>query len=125
MNPPQRSRRNDIPPFTTLDGSLVRELMHPRAQGNRNQSLAEAIVPAGGRTLRHRHERSEEIYHFLAGSGIMELGDRCFEVAAGDTVHIAPGTPHALVNTGEGELRLLCCCAPPYSDEDTELLDPR
>ncbi|MDX9739660.1 MAG: cupin domain-containing protein [Gammaproteobacteria bacterium] len=124
MSEPKKSR-DDCHPFVTLDGSLVRELMHPREHGNHHQSLAEAIVPPGNRTLPHRHERSEEIYHFLSGSGIMELGDRSFRVTSGDTVCIAPGKPHALLNDGEDELRLLCCCAPPYSDEDTELLDHR
>jgi mannose-6-phosphate isomerase-like protein (cupin superfamily) len=122
MSEPKRSR-NDCPAFVTLDGSLVRELMHPGKDGR--QSLAEAIVSPGSRTAAHRHHRSEEIYHFLAGNGIMELGDRRFRVTAGDTVRIAPGTRHALINDSDSELRLLCCCAPPYSHDDTELLDQR
>lgn len=117
------TRYQDIDSFVTRDGSIIRELMHPAMHGNRLQSLAEAIVPAGERTIRHRHHRTEELYHFTAGSGLMELGDERFEVGPGDTVHIAPDTPHALVNTGDGELRLLCCSSPPYADEDTELLE--
>lgn len=116
------TRYAEVAPFVTKDGSIVRELMHPAAHDNRNQSLAEAIVAAGQRTLRHRHHASEELYHFTAGSGVMELGGERFAVAAGDTVHIAPGTPHALINTGKEELRLLCCSSPAYSDTDTELL---
>lgn len=117
------TRYHRIHAFVTKDGSIIRELMHPAAHDNRNQSLAEAIVPAGQRTIRHRHRLSEELYHFTAGSGVMELGEDRFRVQAGDTVHIAPGTPHALLNTGDGELRLLCCSAPPYADDDTELLE--
>lgn len=119
----RKTRYQEIPSFVTKDGSTIRELMHPAVHGNWHQSLAEAIVPPGGRTLRHRHHRTEELYHFTAGSGWMELGDDRFEVRPGDTVHIPPGTPHALVNDGDRELRLLCCSAPPYTDEDTELLD--
>lgn len=118
-----KTRHEDIAPFVTLDGSTVRELMHPAVHGNRAQSLAEAVVRPGARTRRHRHRRTEELYHFLAGEGRMELGDQRFDVGPGDTVHIPPGTPHALHNTGTEALRLLCCSAPPYSDEDTELLD--
>jgi mannose-6-phosphate isomerase-like protein (cupin superfamily) len=114
---------NDITPFITKDGSVVRELLHPAVHGNRQQSLAEALVPPDSRTLLHRHLRSEEIYHFTAGTGFMRLGDDEFRVMAGDTVCIPPGTPHALINRGDDELRLLCCSSPPYSDEDTELLD--
>ncbi len=121
MNP-RKTRYQDIPSFVTKDGSIIRELMHPVAHGNRQQSLAEAIVPPGARTIRHRHHCSEELYHFTAGSGWMELGGERFEVRPGDTVHIAPGTPHALVNSGDEELRLLCCSSPPYDHDDTELL---
>jgi hypothetical protein len=31
----------------TRDGSVIRERMHPSVQGNRRQSLAEAIVAPG------------------------------------------------------------------------------
>jgi mannose-6-phosphate isomerase-like protein (cupin superfamily) len=123
MNRRILTRYNDISPFITKDSSVIRELMHPAAHGNRRQSLAEALVPIGNATLLHRHHRSEEIYHFTAGTGTMRLGDDEFLVTAGDTVCIPPGTPHALFNRGDEELRLLCCSSPPYSDEDTELMD--
>jgi mannose-6-phosphate isomerase-like protein (cupin superfamily) len=113
---------NYVTPFITKDGSVIRELMHPSVHGNHNQSLAEALVPAGSATLLHRHQHSEEIYHFTAGTGYMRMGDEEFRVTEGDTVCIPPGTPHALINRGDEELRLLCCSSPPYSDDDTELL---
>jgi mannose-6-phosphate isomerase-like protein (cupin superfamily) len=112
----------DSEPYITKDGSVIRELMHPARQGNRHQSLAEAIVPVGKTTTLHRHHRSEELYYFLAGEGRMTLGEEILVVTVGDTVCIPPGTAHCLTNTGNVDLRLLCCCAPPYSHEDTELL---
>jgi mannose-6-phosphate isomerase-like protein (cupin superfamily) len=39
----------------------------------------------------------------------------------GDCIVIPPGVEHQLTNTGREPLRLLCCCSPPYSDEDTVL----
>ena len=47
--------------YTTMDGSIVRELFQHDIQGNTNQSLAEAIVPIGFMTLLHRHHQTEEI----------------------------------------------------------------
>jgi mannose-6-phosphate isomerase-like protein (cupin superfamily) len=91
--------------------------------GARNQSLAEATVPPGGATVAHLHRRSEEIYRFVSGAGRMRLGRDEFDVTAGDTVLIAPGTPHKLWNNGDEPLVLLCCCAPAYRDDDTELLE--
>lgn len=113
----------DIPAYVTKDGSRIRELMHPAQQGNRAQSLAEATVLPGQRTQRHRHARTEELYHVSAGRGLMTLGADVFEVGAGDTVHIAPGTPHCIEALGAEPLVILCCCAPPYAHEDTELLE--
>ena len=116
-----RHRYTEAQPYVTRDGSMIRELMHPAVHGNRQQSLAEAQVPPGGETLRHRHLASEELYHFTAGAGEMELDGVWFDVAAGDTVAIPPGSDHRLRNTGATTLTLLCCCAPPYRHEDTEL----
>ena len=96
--------------------------MHPAVHGNVRQSLAEASLPPGCSTLLHRHHASEELYHFVAGTGRMTLGAEDFAVAPGDTVLIPPGTPHCLQNTGDQPLRLLCCCAPAYRHEDTEIL---
>lgn len=119
-----RTRIADVVPFVTKDGSRIRELMHPAQHGNRAQSLAEATLPPGGRTALHRHHRTEELYHILAGRGRMRLGTEEFDVAPGDTVAIAPGVAHGLVNVGAGELVLLCACSPAYAHEDTELLEP-
>jgi len=113
----------EVKPYTTKDGSIICELMHPCVHANSNQSLAEATVPAGGKTLLHKHRKTEEIYHITEGSGIMTLGSEEFEVKKGDTVCISPGVQHRIQNTGKEELKILCCCAPAYSHEDTELLE--
>ena len=113
----------DAEAFTTLDGSTIREFMHPTDGLCAQQSLAEARVAPGGRTTLHRHHRTEELYHVLEGRGRMTLGDERFQVGPGDTVAIAPGTPHCIENTGAQELVFLCCCAPAYDDADTELLE--
>ena len=107
----------------TKDGSEIRELAGIPTGNAENQSLAEATVPAGAETEEHYHRRSEEIYFFTHGSGRMRLGEHETEVAAGDTVVIPPGIRHKLWNTGTEPLKLLCCCAPPYSHEDTVLLE--
>jgi mannose-6-phosphate isomerase-like protein (cupin superfamily) len=116
-----RTRYAEVAPYLTKDGSIIRELMHPAVHGNRAQSLAEAIVPVGAATRLHRHRRSEEIYHVVAGTGRMTRGAEQFDVAPGDTVAIAPGTAHCVANTGTEPLRILCACTPPYDHDDTQL----
>mgnify|MGYP001189028077 CR=1 FL=1 len=117
-----KTSRDDIPPYVTMDGSLVRELLHPAVHGNRNLSLAEAIVAPGAATALHCHHRAEEIYHVLTGTGIMTLAVERFPLVPGDTVCISPGQPHRVENNGSVPLRILCCCAPAYAHDDTELI---
>jgi mannose-6-phosphate isomerase-like protein (cupin superfamily) len=118
-----KSRFGAVVAYITRDGSEIRELMHPAAHGNTNQSLAEARVQPGQATALHRHRVTEEIYHFTSGSGRMRLGADIFPVCAGDTVAIAPGTAHSVENTGSVVMTLLCSCSPAYAHDDTELLD--
>jgi mannose-6-phosphate isomerase-like protein (cupin superfamily) len=111
--------RESADAFTTLDGSTIHVLLDTSLGGAREQSLAEASLPAGGSTQRHYHARTEEIYVVLGGSGEMEVdGDRR-SVVAGDAILIPPGAWHEIRAGADAELRFLCCCAPPYSDEDT------
>lgn len=111
-------------PFTTKDGSTIREVAGRVSLPAQNQSLAEATVPAGGTTDQHYHRVSEEIYHFIAGSGRLRLGDVEAEVRAGDTVVIPPGVEHKLWASDDEDLQLLCCCAPAYTHEDTVITEP-
>ena len=119
----QIANLDDLAQFITLDGSGIRELAGPSWTAARHQSLAEATVPPGCETVEHFHRTTEEIYFFTHGTGRMRLGDEEREVGPGDTVVIAPGVRHKLWSTGAEPLRLLCCCAPAYSDADTVLID--
>ncbi len=114
---------SNIVPYVTKDSSVIRELIHPLHYPGARQSLAEATIAPGGQTLLHLHREVEEIYHVTGGRGRMSLGEEEFEIAEGDTVYIPPGISHKLFNQGKKELRVLCCCSPPYSHEDTVILE--
>jgi mannose-6-phosphate isomerase-like protein (cupin superfamily) len=112
----------DVPAFTTKDGSEIRELLAYRnASSIRNQTLAEARLPAGHSTTPHHHIKTEEIYFVLEGQGQMRVGQESGAVVPGDAIAIPPGASHQITNTGAGPLRFLCCCAPGYEHEDTVL----
>jgi mannose-6-phosphate isomerase-like protein (cupin superfamily) len=112
-----------LTPFTTADGSQIRELAHPRASDAQRQSLAEATLEPGGETREHLHPACEEDLQFLSGAGLMRVGDAEGRIGAGDTVVIPPGTRHKLWNDGAEPLVLLCCCSPAYSDAGTVITD--
>jgi len=112
---------DQVAAFTTKDGSEIRELLAPRNSCIRNQSLAEARLPAGAATTPHYHPLTEEIYYILAGTGRMQIGAEARDVGPGDAIAIPPGATHQVSNTGEVMLRFLCCCAPAYEHDDTVL----
>ncbi len=105
--------------FTTADGSTIRELCGIPSGGTVNQSLAEATLEPGQSTQRHYHREAEEIYFVLEGAGDLWLDGERAAVGPGDAVPIPPGARHVIRNSGPGQLRFLCCCAPPFRHEDT------
>ena len=121
------SKRKNISSYKTKDSSEIRELIHPTHNGNRNQSVAEARITSGCKTIAHYHRTSEEIYITIEGSGnlfIQKEQDQIIqeiELHPGTSVAILQGETHWLENTGKGDLVILCCCSPPYSHEDTFL----
>ena len=114
---------HEVESFITLDGSEIREVAGPAIGTAVNQSLAEATVPAGGSTDEHFHRVTEEIYFFMEGRGRMRLAAAEREVGPGDTVVIPPGVRHKLWASADAPLKLLCCCAPAYSHEDTVITE--
>ncbi len=104
-------------PFTTKDGSTIRSILDRTNAPVQNQSLAEATVPVGRPTERHYHRLSEEFYFILEGQGLIEIDGKTREVTSGDAILIPAGAWHQII--ASQPLRFLCCCAPPYSHEDT------
>lgn len=104
-------------PFTTADGSTIRSLLDLSNAPVQNQSLAEASLPGGTSTERHYHKLSEEFYFITSGTGLMEIDGTEKKVGTGDAILIPAGAWHQI--SAIEDLSLLCCCAPPYSHEDT------
>jgi mannose-6-phosphate isomerase-like protein (cupin superfamily) len=113
----------DVPSFITKDGSEIRELLAHRNSVIRNQSLAEARLPAGASTQEHYHIKTEEIYYITHGAGRIRIEGETRDVKTGDAVAIPPGRKHKLWNIGNETLRLLCCCAPAYEHSDTVITE--
>ena len=105
-------------PFTTKDGSTIRVLLDASVGGAVEQSLAEAWLEPGQTTGRHYHAQTEEIYVLLDGEGELEVEGERRLVGPGDAILIPAGAWHQ-IRAGDAPVRFLCCCAPPYSDDDT------
>ena len=110
-------------PYLTLDGSLIWEFIRPESHGSRKLSLALAEVESGTATRPHRHVNSEEVYYVLSGEGELTVADELEHLRPGEAALIRAGDVHSIRCLSAEPLRILCCCAPPYRHEDTELLE--
>lgn len=59
-------------------------------------------------TSGHKHEKEEEVYVFLEGSGKMQLGKEKFGIETGDIVLVKAGKFHKVFNIGNKDLVFLC-----------------
>src|SRR3954452_11186027 len=67
----------------------------------------------------HYHERTDEIYHVVAGTGTMVLDDEEVELHPGVVVYVPRGVRHK----ARGELTVLVVCIPPGVLEDIHELE--
>ncbi len=67
---------------------------------------ARLTVPAGASIGMHRHEREDEVYLILGGSGIVADGAAETRVTAGDAVLTGRGESHAVRNDGAEPLEI-------------------
>lgn len=112
-------RHNEVEPFADEDGALIREVAAPSNSALQRLSVAEIVVKAGQQTSAHHHQRIEEVYYILEGTGVMFLEGRSQPVGPGDTIIILPGATHELLNTGAEDMLMVVVCSPPFSAEDS------
>jgi len=102
--------------YEAEDRAVARELVSPRNSSTESLSIAEIVVPAGVTVRPHRHHM-EEVYHVLAGEGVVMVEDRTQTEGPGDTVLIPPHAWHNIVNADDAELRLHVTCVPAWAPE--------
>jgi mannose-6-phosphate isomerase-like protein (cupin superfamily) len=88
--------------------SEMQESRFPREDlGAEEIGLAYHVVHPGKRqAFAHRHERAEEIYVVLRGSGRVKLDDEIVEVGPMDSIRVAPSVARAF-EAGRDGLELL------------------
>jgi mannose-6-phosphate isomerase-like protein (cupin superfamily) len=107
----------------------IAEVLWEESPGHHNGALSKILVAAGeggsrlldfrissyeprAHVARHLHEAKEQVYHFLEGEGLLEIGEARHVVRPRSYVFIPPGVPHALHNTGLGNLVFLVITVP-------------
>ncbi len=106
----------DVPPYTVVSlaevedaaalhgfgatGSVrfASEALEARATGVSHHRLN----PGARQPFGHRHERAEEVYVMLAGSGRVRLDEDVVELVQGDAVRVAPPVARAFEASSDG-----------------------
>jgi mannose-6-phosphate isomerase-like protein (cupin superfamily) len=69
--------------------------------------FGEATVDPQGSCQSVLHQREEEIYFVLQGTGILQYGDGTHPLRANDFTYLSPGVKHGLANDSSQPLRVL------------------
>ena len=71
--------------------------------------VSKTILHPEKETSGHSHEGQEEVYQFVHGMGVMQVGDSSFKVSSGDVVLIPDGLFHKVWNPSKvGDLVFVC-----------------
>lgn len=105
--------RPDALATMVFDWGSIKWLVSPRHIDGAKSTLGEVVINPGRGHDRHSHPASDEVIYVIDGEGTQMVNDEePFTIAAGDTVHIPAGVPHATTNTGWRTLRLIVTYTP-------------
>lgn len=94
-----------------IGGEVVKDNETYLLKDNRtlkNLVLSSTKLYRGQATRGHSHPGQEEVYFFVAGSGVMIIDEEKFRVVAGDVMLIPDGAFHRVINDGEQHLIFNC-----------------
>jgi mannose-6-phosphate isomerase-like protein (cupin superfamily) len=112
-------RRADAPNAIAPDQVEIRNLVD-EPQGARRLSVAEGLLRPSKRSDKVYHTVYEEVWYFLAGSGVFHLhapgaaDEESVSVQAGDTILVPPRHGFWAENSGSDDLVFLLCGSPPW-----------
>ncbi len=101
-------------------GALSKLLVHPETTGSRHVDHRISTYQPKAFVAPHTHKIQEQVYHVLAGQGLMEIAGERQVVREHDVVFIPPGIEHALYNTGLLPLTFIVVTTP-VSDDSGEV----
>ena len=79
-----------------------------RLDGAEGYEMRRFRIKPGGKLPRHMHPEIEHEQYVLKGRMRVGIGDREYEVKAGDAIYIPAGTFHWYVNDGDEDVEFIC-----------------
>jgi len=103
--------------FVAGDATHLREILHPHNDPVKlGYSIAHAYIKPGQSSLPHRLSGSE-VYHIIAGEGIIHINGESQAIQQGDTIYVPPGGLQFVENTGKENLTFICIVEPAWTPE--------
>lgn len=93
-------------------GALSKALVRPETVGSKQIDYRISTYQPMAYVERHSHQVQEQVYHVLGGEGMMEIDNERQVVRKHDVIFIPPGIPHAMCNTGLGDLTFIVVTTP-------------
>ena len=97
------------------------DLINRESSDCESMSIATILINPGDSSQRHFHKVMEEIYYFVEGEGLVELGGEICHVGPGIAVFIPRNLLHHIENTGSTTLKLISVDSPPFDTQDIYL----
>ena len=95
-------------PVTVERGVTVKTLFPPEYFGNQKiEWWGELWLEPGKEMASVRYKEAEQILYVLEGQGVLYLWDKEITLRPGSIAYIVARATHAIVNTGNGRLRLV------------------
>ena len=95
----------------------IKVLFAPDKEGVEELTFSHAILPQGGRTDYHVHDRPELIY-IVSGSGICKHEGEETPVQEDVALWVPKGEWHQMINTGGVPLKLATIFVPAYTADE-------
>ena len=84
-------------------------------------AVIEEEMPPGTSELLHFHHKAQQLFYILQGEAIMEIDGEFLDLKPSQSIHVAPGNPHRIRNSGAKTLRFLVI-SEPESHGDKEIV---
>ena len=97
-------------------GALSKPLVMPETAGSQHIDYRISMYQPMAHVKLHRHKVQEQVYHVLAGEGLMEIGAEKRVVRTHDYIFLPPGVDHSISNTGLVDLVFLVVTSPVSDD---------
>jgi mannose-6-phosphate isomerase-like protein (cupin superfamily) len=95
----------------------IKVLLAPDRRDVSEITLSHVVIPPGGGTDMHEHDRPELIY-IISGRARSACDDTIAEIGPHTALWVGSGELHKLVNAGEGPLTFVTVFVPAYAAEE-------